>query len=656
MFREEKPQAIAFKNDYSQEWHNPLLVGCSGGGGHNAAIDAVKQYLQETHVIPEEDASLVKHNAGFPTDEGKLGSKEQRLINLGTTLMSDTPGLRNVARWGVKKAARRLKKTPPPKLPTSSEIEKEVGALSKSQLETALSQSGDSIVRAKQRFYIDMLLDVYPAGYQSAAIWNVLQRKDDTRGLTNLIELQSKSDKDNYKTVYNHFSGLLEDAYHENKKPYTEIISTQAMALPALCDAVTAYNQKYAGFAPEVKIHQYMTDMPTKGAVHFFNSLNGLNEKQRDQMYLYGVNLDPHIIDHFGLNNPKFAGVFSLDPENNPMVRKTFRHIDRDFDNTLKTTLEVKETGDKVSRHDIEPTEKMAAVMLGSQASLDTIAYVEKLAEHQFDKIFVFGGQAPHIKEKLQPLIERFPGKIIALANQDHPQIAPIMKRSDLVVMRGGGLSVMEQMALPHKEGQVILIHTKEEEGKLTSGISWEDANVDKLADHLGKKGIKVERTTVEKIDEQLSNQMQSKQKKSLASDELQCLLDPLNKDKAIDAVTKENLVRTINLVHFAEQQYNSGQGKNILAIQASVKESLDNINIQIGKQTEDQFIEVRELNAGGLKDRASKILETRMQNLNALTNKSLAIVNSLATMREKKPAQDDKKQATWVPYTKRNT
>ncbi len=87
-----------------------------------------------------------------------------------------------------------------------------------------------------------MLLDVYPAGYASVAIWNILQRDGQVEDLKKLVCLQAKSDKENYSIVKNYILNALKNAV-DGKTPYTEMISTQAMALPALCDAVMEYNK-----------------------------------------------------------------------------------------------------------------------------------------------------------------------------------------------------------------------------------------------------------------------------------------------------------------------------------------------------------------------------------------------------------------------------
>lgn len=75
------------------------------------------------------------------------------------------------------------------------------------------------------------------------------------------------SDTFNYQIVYDYFMKKLQDAELMGA-PYTEIISTQAMALPALCNVVNDYNANRPA-ENHIVINQYLTDLPTLGAVHF---------------------------------------------------------------------------------------------------------------------------------------------------------------------------------------------------------------------------------------------------------------------------------------------------------------------------------------------------------------------------------------------------
>jgi hypothetical protein len=437
----------------------PLMLGCSGGGGHNSSIAAIREYLIENNVIAQNC---------FPThlpallNEKPILSRQKLKVKAGVTVGEISRHVNLIEDI--------LKRAHVPILPGEDAMQAEMEILQQGQLINNQEK--------KPRYYVDMLLDVYKTGYQNAAIWNILLKLDKVEELKKLVELQAQSDNDNYHEVKHYFIAMLKKAA-KDAEPYTEIISTQAMALPALCDAVRYYNhyiaKKYQ--ASEIKIHQYMTDLPTEGAFHFFNPLKSLTRTQRKQMYLYGVGLDYKILNEFQLG--AFAGFFSIDEHDNPMVRRAFRdeglikYLDRSVEHQIK--IQIKNEPDKIIS--IKPDEKIAAVMLGSQASQDTVEYAKQLIEKGY-KVFVFGGKAPHLKNEIEILVEHAPELIIPLDNQGAEYIAPVMVLSDIVIMRGGGLSIMEQMALRHHSLQKIFIHSKEIDGELTSGVDWEDKNV----------------------------------------------------------------------------------------------------------------------------------------------------------------------------------
>lgn len=490
---------LSFYRNEDRETCVQLFLGCSGGNGHNAAIEALIQFMLKNKYINSED--LKTYTPKIPTINERLSSE----ISLGAWLTHEIPVLSS----GLKML---IRITSFPLLPCRDNIEKEIDQLIRNQNE-------------KNRNFLDMLLDVCESGYSEVAVWNFLQKNDHTEELTKLINFQEKTDAEKYETVKKYFTTILENAAKEGK-PYTEIISTQAMALAALCDAVEYYNQNIAPnyHAPSIKLHQYMTDLPTEGAIHFFNSLRRLTQKQRQQMYLYAVNFSEEIVKKFNLDNSGFAGLFSIDPQQNPMVRPGFCQTDV-ISNKTEVTLDVQGGGSIT----VKAGEKVAAIMLGSQASVDTVKYALALAQNNFDKIFVFGGQAAHIKSAFAPHLENRNDndQIILLANQDDWHIAPIMSRSNIIIKRAGGLSVMEEMAMQHRPDQIVLIHSKNENGKFTSGISWEDCNADELA----KTKLIVYRTTVDIIDQQL--------KEFLFQEELQNLssLVEFKKDETIQDV-----------------------------------------------------------------------------------------------------------------------
>lgn len=486
---------------------NPLFIGCSGGGGHNSAMDAIIKYLIENKLVTKEklvsyEPRLYEEVSHEPTIiEAKyhahhklkgLPNSKKNQIYLGSRVTHDIPVLSRGVKWG-------LKRTAYPVLPNRKDLGEEIQKVNNSQLTPDKKSK-------KTRYYIDMLLDVYQMGYESVAIWNLLQKADKTEELKKLIQLQSMNDEQNYQEVKSYFVKLL-SKQAKTGKPYTEIISTQAMSLPALCDAVAEYNKQHGA---NIKIRQYATDFLTPGAVHFFNPLSALTREQASQMYLYGVNLKEGMADHFGLKDRNFAGIFCIDPKNNSMVRPGFKDPKlKEISSDKPIDLAVQVNNSPNSVFHVEAGESIASIMLGSLASNDTVEYVKKLVEsNHYKKIFIFGGNAPHIApliKKINDELDSDGPMIIQLDNQDDIHMAPILKRSNLVILRGGGLSMMEAMAITYEIWQTILIHCKEDLYKiLTSGISWEDGNVDEAIDYHNDNHVVFRRTSINLISEQI--------------------------------------------------------------------------------------------------------------------------------------------------------
>ncbi|KTD60041.1 hypothetical protein [Legionella shakespearei] len=452
----------------------PLLIGCSGGAGHNAAITGIHDFLQKNTTD-----TLVLRSYNPVSYERKSPSPIRSQISKTITAMglfAVGPALKLAVSF-----------TPYPVLCDKQSLANEIKGLSS---------------KTAPRPYIDMLLDVYPAGYESAAIWNVLQRNDKIDDLRKLVDLQHTNDAANYQPTYDYFLEKLKDAAI-NKEPYTELVSTQAMGLPALCDVVRNYNEWVVAEkinAPRITIHQYMTDLATPGAVHFFNTLSRLTPEQQRQMTLYGVGMNKKMSTQFFPRGEQFDAVYDLDTKNNPMVRPGFMTPALDNSQKYATDVSIVLAGKQgPESYDIKANEQIASIMLGSQAGISSTEYIETLLNNGMDKVFVFGGQNGVIKERIDELSVNplYKDRIIALHNQGDKEIAALMSRSNCLIIRGGGLTVMEQLAMQHNPQQTVLIHHAESgQPELTSGISWEDENVNFMIKELQKQNVHAEKTS----------------------------------------------------------------------------------------------------------------------------------------------------------------
>ena len=163
----------------------PLLIGCSGGGGQITGIKGVRDFLVKDY---PDLIDLIRYAPVLHKDKRESWIKNN--IHTGSVAMNDlyilSPIIRTI-----------LSLTSLPLLPDSGDLKKEIDALNEKEEKTT------------GREYVDMLLDVFPAGYESAAVWNVLLKKDKTAELKKLINLQKESDNENYKEICLFFNNLL---------------------------------------------------------------------------------------------------------------------------------------------------------------------------------------------------------------------------------------------------------------------------------------------------------------------------------------------------------------------------------------------------------------------------------------------------------------
>lgn len=484
----------------------PLIISSSGGGGHISAANGIVNFLEKHYP----NIAITKHS---PEPRNDKDPSTYGHLQLAMTWLHE----KNIS----KPLQHILKKyTYIPILPNKKELETEIKLLKQKN------------APYMQRNYIDMLLDVAEIGYESVGIYNALIKNDDASSLQKLPLFQQQTEKFNYARIYKHFLTLLMDAAKANK-PYTELISTQILGFKPLCDAVSDYHQwldnhELYNDYPKPIIHQYMTDLPSNGASHYYDGLRALTEKQRSFMKLYGCELDiDFLINNIPLSH-SFAGLHKIDRKDNPMVRAGFNnpatslhnkwHIDNEITYTDyeinpspdSSTYTLKPKKDK-AKLTIKADEKIASIMLGSQASIDTICYASILASSDCSKVFVFGGLNQNIYPIIQQMMAENPklkDKIICLGNQEDDVIQPIMTRSQKLIIRGGGLSIMEQMQMDHHPEQEIYIHHSDNEtNTLTSGIEWEDGNVDKFIKDAQKNKLSVQKTSPSKFSQLIKNE-----------------------------------------------------------------------------------------------------------------------------------------------------
>jgi hypothetical protein len=481
----------------------PMIVASSGGGGHISAALGLIDTLRDKATLQKYEAQL-HHDHSFSF----LRSSTRASI-----LFMSIPYVRAAIQF-----INALFEYPT--LPHYPEVKHEINRLEQAEI-APLSRPA----KGRQREYLDMILDAQPSGYEAAAIFNTLQRNDKIIEIERLVQLQEFNDALNYPTVYRYFLNKLKAAA-ESGQPFSEVISTQAQSLEALCDAVIDYNahviphlNKKGHALQPICIHQYFTDLPTRGATHFFDPLMRLSPKQKQHMEIHAVNITQPIFASYFDHGHGFKKIHNIAPRNNPMVRAGFYNpkLSQHYLNPeIPMTLPYK-TSESMAQRLIPAQSLVASIMLGSLSSHATAEYVRALLNQGYDTIFVFGGLVPDIDQRINAIIDAYPRaqqdtirqRIVRLGNQSDHEIAPIMTRSHCVIIRGGGLSTMEQMALPQRPNKAILIHQQdglEAASPLCSGLSWEDGNVTCLLDHLTNQGLFAQKTSLKRIQQTLSD------------------------------------------------------------------------------------------------------------------------------------------------------
>lgn len=444
----------------------PLFLSSSGGGGHLSSMDAImKGYDEELR-----QALVIKNNwKRNHFLELILWVQEYLFIKYFINCILNFFAF--------------------PEIPDKTLFFQELEKLNKPYLHN----------QDTNREYIDVLLDICDNGFYHCAYWNVFQKKDDIENIQKMIQFFAYNESINYKKIKTYIFNMLEIAM-ENRCPYTEIVSSQPLGLAAICDAIDEYQQKYAG-APKIKLKQYLTDLPSLGCKHYFQGLQKLNQKQSEKIELFMLASN----ELYGLDN---FNIHYIEPKNNAMVRDAFKNLKLD---NFHQDISVKCFGLEEELL-IQSNETTACVMLGSNASDATIKYVEKLIHLDgIDKVFVFTASNQSLVKSLQCLAQE---KLVILGQQGAETIAPLMARSQYTVIRGGGLSIMEQLSLLENldadaaRARQIFIHHKEgdDESKLTSGIPWEDGNVEYFINEVKAKAphIKIFKTSPQLFESQI--------------------------------------------------------------------------------------------------------------------------------------------------------
>lgn len=373
-------------------------------------------------------------------------------------------------------------------------------------------------------------------GDWSTQEWNEAQKRGDIEKQEALIAQQHLGNLAFGNIAYKHLYALLKDNANIN-----EIVNTQALCTPSICQAVLDINRK---LGRNVKIRLVMTDLPTDKATHFWSGLKNLTDLQRSVISLETVKPIIGSAEQFIPNvGPLSTNIKSSHSDDinvdryfrgkcgkglsikitEPPIRPEFKqknHRDRNIINgnqlnfkfsneTEKRIFESKgcQIKEKTAGITVQESDYVGSIMLGSQGGKAISDYVDNIIKNHTSLpgksktiICVYCGAAKgSISSELYlDVCKKANGAdipedlvILPLGMQDGLSIAENYARNDFTVIRSGGLASFEALeSAKENPSNKFFIHS---EGKgnqldeLKRNIAvWEGGNAEYLEDKIG--------------------------------------------------------------------------------------------------------------------------------------------------------------------------
>lgn len=352
-------------------------------------------------------------------------------------------------------------------------------------------------------------------GKEGVAAWDLAQKTGDLATLENLIKQQPLAKTIFGPNISDEMSKLL------IKYPKTKlVITTQPLGIAEIHAAITDHNLNKLSSEEKTKLKIVMTDLPTEHAVHFFNSIKEINMNylaatpvELDIPYIALPLRIPSLTDYHealmklcpeiyfpnschpkdnitiqfthGPIDDEFKGLIALRKEKgNEQVKKQFKETPvtlkfsqkaydliyriESIQNQFLLNTQV-ENNLLFKQFQLLPNARISTLMLGSQASLQTIDVVhfeyqlhQLLTPDQPHFLFVFCGD--DVSEKslflaVNQLAEKYNKNdqfiIVPLPHQNRKTIKHLYCVADTSIIRAGGMSVMELIAA--SSGNVVI-------------------------------------------------------------------------------------------------------------------------------------------------------------------------------------------------------
>lgn len=341
--------------------------------------------------------------------------------------------------------------------------------------------------------------------------WDEAQKKGDLKFLERYASWGWIGEIIFYPLVYFRVKWMLQDL---NVEP-NFVVSTQAFCLNAIMRAMQTVNKEKNW---NMHMHVYLTDMPSKKAIHFFPSIRKVtaDSELRNLLTLHApppLRKPGQTEDDDKKFWEKYCGKINVITNEQFPIREAFLETGILKARLEKPVLDVRIKLNEASEGDlissglspacvhtatskditlkIRDKDKLGFLMLGSQPTTQSVlnwlhTFVQSGRAHNSTDgdvqrfLFLYCGVA-HTNDARNPLLDAVQEQIkkykqanklppnfniIPFSNQDADEIALLMARSDVSITRSGGATSMElvqlhQSDLPKRENKLTLIHSE---------------------------------------------------------------------------------------------------------------------------------------------------------------------------------------------------
>ncbi len=440
---------------------NPLIIASSGGNGHiSAAQSLIQHFLHHQKTL---------HYHTFPKASKKLSHFEYLL--LGILQCANTPLFKRLS--------------PKFELPNSPQLKK-------AKIQLIKQQSSNP-----ERHYVDFLLDWLPHGVIYAALFNLLQSQGNGKSLKKVTQGQLFLDIIYKYSISQKIYNRLIEAIQQGR-PHDIIISTQALGMSGLLHGIQRYHQnrpileeRFKMILPELRLHQFVTDIPEDSALHFLKPLQKLKPSAKKHLCIHLLDLnktnvfeEQHLADE----------IYVYPPQEHPIIRQELRHAKK-----LQTFLGFNYLICQGQSILIRPKQKLAVLMLSSGQGPSSIQYIKHLIDKGIEHIAVVGHANQQLRQSIKKLCPN--NRIYLLGHLNGKELAKILSAGHLLIIKGGGLSLMELASLKLRQNAQIFIHQADEKNQ---GLIWEEGNIEWFLQYCQQNQKKACLTHPELITKQL--------------------------------------------------------------------------------------------------------------------------------------------------------